>query len=143
MMFGPRIRLLLCAGFKLGLGNFVYMGMGWLPGGWWKKTGTACQPSEIQSMAKYFIGTNMMFWRDDLNTKLSCAKSMTAGEFKTEWFTRQGNAVGDMSNNPQGYFLSAEGACSADAVCMFAQALHTMLITKSFTLSDLTRRTPA
>ena len=52
----------------------------------------------------------------------SCAQARAdQGQFKTEWFARQGAADGDMSNRPEGYFLTAEAATTADAVCMWAK----------------------
>ena len=64
-------------------------------------------------------------------------------QFRVEWFTRQGATVGDMSNRPEGYFLTAEASTTADALCMYAMMLHEMLVIRGRPLADLAARTEA
>jgi len=140
-IFQVRLRLVLCEAYLQGYHNAIYMPMGWLPNGWWTGTDTDCTAEQITGMASGFVSANMMFWRNNLNTRLACSESMTAQAFKTEWFIRQGKTPGDMSNSPNGYFLTAEGATTADAVCMYAQMLHEILEVRKRPLADLTTRT--
>jgi len=143
LMFQVRNRLVLCEAYRQGYVNAIYMPMGWLPNGWWTGTDAGCTAAQITSMATGFISANMMFWRGEMSTRLSCAETMTAEGFRTEWFRRQGKEVGDMSNSADGYFLTAEGAVTADAVCMYAQMLHEMLVVRRRPLVDLAARTSA
>jgi ABC-type branched-subunit amino acid transport system substrate-binding protein len=141
-MFAFRNRLVLCEAYKKQFVNAVYMVMGWLPFGWWSRTDTDCTPAQLTSMANYFISANMMFFRSDDTTTLSCSQSMTVAQWRTEWYSRQGKTEGDLSMTPEGYALALEATTSADAVCMYAQMLHKILVVdSSATLTDMAART--
>lgn len=143
LIFAGRARLFLCEAHKVGIANAVYMVLGWFEHGWWAISGTDCTAEQLTSQAKYYISANFMFWRTDLDTKLTCSESMTAGQFIEEWFRRQGVDYGDMTFRDEGYSAALEAFTTADAACMYGQMLNEVLVTRGRSLSSLSERTSA
>jgi len=140
LMFELRNRLLLCENYKIGFLNAIYMPFGWLKQGWWSESVSECSAHQVNHMAMGFIAANALHWRRDNNSVLSCSANMTAGHLRQTWLKRQRTSSGNLE---AGIALANEAASTADAVCMFAQALHKVLLDRAVPLRELSARTPA
>merc|ERR1712218_292643 len=65
----------------------------------------------------------------------------TAAGFRQEWLRRQNTSLDDLTLRPEGYSPALEAATTADAVCMYAQMLHELLVVQQISLQSLSQRT--
>ncbi|CAK0839895.1 unnamed protein product, partial [Prorocentrum cordatum] len=145
MMYDDRLRMLFCECHKLGLDNFIFMGPGWLGDGFWRTADdTECSIEQVTHQAKGWIVADARFWRSDMNTKLTCLDDMTAADFQAKWLESQRiNLTTFVGITKEGILPTHYGAVAADAVCMFALMLHTVLFKAGHSMEDLMQRKTA
>jgi hypothetical protein len=140
-LYDSQTRTLMCEMHRLGLDNFIFMVVGWLGLGWWRVEDTGCSSEEVTRMAWGFISASIQRWRSDMSTVLACTESMTAEEFRAEWYDAM-NVTSEpiYSMNQYGMPQPARATTTADAVCMYAHMLHVLLFESNFTVEDLQQR---
>ena len=137
-----RTAMYVCEALKAGYMNYALFKAGWDPEGFWNTPGIRCSAEEMDRQAVGWIYATLNLKPTDSSSSMGCSQNMTSGEFMEEWWDKHGGTPGDLSPRPEGFFPTYCAVPTADAVCMYAMALHQVLIEEGLPLTELTARTP-